>query len=201
MWVHRYKVDALFSGNRLQLSYWQTIESRVLYALEHYPWVQLQLIIFGSDPASLSKAAAGTPIYRYAALYAQARFSAFTNVQVACFVPATPRFLGQGHASFLAADLLKQNCVLAVTVLLLRLSSVTCCTSQFCVVNDVIMPAEVKVVAAYMAAAESWETLLTSHQVSQLALRARSFYPHYESLRPHFYSGSCKCKCHWTCYV
>jgi hypothetical protein len=78
----RHDVDNLFdaASGGLNLPYWQGIEARVLYALQAYPWVQLQLIIYGEDGARVARAAAGDAISAYVAAYAQARWSAFANV-------------------------------------------------------------------------------------------------------------------------
>jgi hypothetical protein len=77
----RHSVDALFHKRKgLNLKYWQVIEERVAYALQRYPSVQLQLIIYGEDWERLAMAASGDVVSAYAARYAQARWSAFPNV-------------------------------------------------------------------------------------------------------------------------
>ena len=80
----RFAVSSLFDSidtQNLRLSTWQTIEARVNYALQTYPSLQLQLIIYGEDDPTLQAAADGDVLKRYAARYAQARWSAYPNVQ------------------------------------------------------------------------------------------------------------------------
>jgi hypothetical protein len=79
----RHEITALLdaSTGQLNVSYWQGIEARVLYSLKKYPWVQLQLILFGEDEAWLRAAAGGDAMLAYLPAYAQARWSAFANVQ------------------------------------------------------------------------------------------------------------------------
>ena len=73
----RHGVEGLFSpsGPALHLDYWNTIEERVLYALEKYPWVQLQLIIYGEDRERL--VLAGTALRDPASANATARIAAY----------------------------------------------------------------------------------------------------------------------------
>lgn len=79
----RSTVEALFTEDRsaLNLPYWQEIDRRVRYALEHHPDVQLQLIPYAEDTNELKRYAAGDPMARLIAKEAQARWSALPNVQ------------------------------------------------------------------------------------------------------------------------
>ncbi len=116
----RHSVQALLSPDQksLNLPYWAAIEERLLYALRSFPWLQVQVILFGEDKTLLSAAArpAGGNAAPMIASYAQARFSSFANV-------------------------------------------------QWCIINDVMMAAEVNAVGTAMRARESWGSLITSHQV------------------------------------
>jgi hypothetical protein len=78
----RSDVQVLFADGRetLNLPYWQEIDRRVVYALEHHPRVILKLIPYGEDTDEIRRYAAGDPASRLIARYAQARFSAFPNV-------------------------------------------------------------------------------------------------------------------------
>ncbi len=78
----RSDVQVLFAERRegLNLRYWQEIDRRVTYALEHHPRVILKLIPYGEDTDEIRRYAAGDPASRLIARYAQARFSAFPNV-------------------------------------------------------------------------------------------------------------------------
>jgi hypothetical protein len=75
-------VEILFGGDRseLNLPYWQEIDRRVLYALEHHPRVVLKLIPYGEDTAELLRYGRGDRASQRIASYAQARFSALPNV-------------------------------------------------------------------------------------------------------------------------
>lgn len=79
----RHEVGALFAPGRtgLDVAYWDEIERRVTYALERHPWVQLELIPYGEDWPELRRYGAGDAAARLVARHAQARFSAFPNVQ------------------------------------------------------------------------------------------------------------------------
>ncbi len=82
----RGSVEALFTPDRsaLNLPYWQEIDRRIRYALERHPEVQLQLIPYAEDTDELRRyAAAGASgaMARRVAAEAQARWSAFPNVQ------------------------------------------------------------------------------------------------------------------------
>lgn len=79
----RHDVQALFAAERkgLDLAYWDEIERRLRYALEHHPRVQFQLIPFGEDWDELRRYGDGEPMSQLMARYAQARFTAFPNVQ------------------------------------------------------------------------------------------------------------------------
>lgn len=79
----RSTVEALFNEDRsaLNIPYWQEMDRRVRYSLEHHPDVQLQLIPYAEDTAELKRYAAGDPMARLIAKEAQARWSALPNVQ------------------------------------------------------------------------------------------------------------------------
>lgn len=79
----RSNVEALFDGARkgLALAYWKEIERRVVYALNHHPQIVLELIPYAEDTEEIKRYAAGDPLARLVASYAQARWSAFPNVQ------------------------------------------------------------------------------------------------------------------------
>lgn len=79
----RHSVEALLTDDRqaLNLPYWQEIDRRVAYALEHHPHLILQLIPYGEDTDELRRYAQGDPGAFEIARHAQARFSAFPNVQ------------------------------------------------------------------------------------------------------------------------
>ena len=75
--------EALFGAGRtgLALAYWQEIERRIVYALNRHPQIVLQLIPYAEDTEEIKRYAAGDPLARLVASYAQARWSAFPNVQ------------------------------------------------------------------------------------------------------------------------
>jgi len=75
-------VEALLSADRskLDLGYWDEIERRLVYALDRYPHIQFQLIVYGEDTGELRRWGEGDRAARLIARYAQARFSAFPNV-------------------------------------------------------------------------------------------------------------------------
>lgn len=79
----RSDISAVFSPDRqgLDLAYWDEAERRLIYALEKYPHIQFQLIIYGEDLAELRRYGEGDRAALLVARYAQARFSAFPNVQ------------------------------------------------------------------------------------------------------------------------
>jgi hypothetical protein len=79
----RHDVAALFVKDRqgLDLAYWDEIERRLVYALEKYPHIQFQLIPYGEDWPELVRYGQGDKAALLVARYAQARFSAFPNVQ------------------------------------------------------------------------------------------------------------------------
>lgn len=85
VWFCRGRSDiaAVFSPDRqgLDLGYWEEAERRLIYALEKYPHIQFQLIIYGEDLAELRRYGEGDLAALLVARYAQARFSAFPNVQ------------------------------------------------------------------------------------------------------------------------
>jgi hypothetical protein len=75
-------VEALFTRDRggLDLAYWNEMERRLAYALEKYPHIQFQLILYGEDTAELLRYGQGDRASQLVAKYAQARFSAFPTV-------------------------------------------------------------------------------------------------------------------------
>ncbi len=75
-------VEALFTPARdgLALPYWQEIDRRVQWALDHHPGVILQLIPYGEDTAELLRYGQGDRWARLVARAAQARWSALPNV-------------------------------------------------------------------------------------------------------------------------
>lgn len=78
----RYDVQDLFNSRRsgLNLSYWQEIDRRLTWALTHYPHIQFQLIPYGEDTGEINRYRYD-PLTQLIAREAQARFSAFPNVQ------------------------------------------------------------------------------------------------------------------------
>ena len=81
--LDRGKVDALFTanGHDLSLFYWKEIERRLLYTLRHHPEVSLQLIPYAEDTERIRAYGAEDSAAHLVAKYAQARWSAFPNVQ------------------------------------------------------------------------------------------------------------------------
>ncbi len=79
----RHDVQILFSddGNSMNLGYWKEMDRRLTYALEQYPQLQFQLIPYGEDTEELKRYANGDKMAKLIAQYAQARFSAYPNVQ------------------------------------------------------------------------------------------------------------------------
>jgi hypothetical protein len=79
----RHDIQILFSDDRnsLNLEYWQEMDRRLTYALEQYPQIQFQLIPYGEDTEELKRYARGDKMAKLIAQYAQARFSAYPNVQ------------------------------------------------------------------------------------------------------------------------
>lgn len=75
-------VQVLFTADRteMNLSYWQEIDRRVTYALDHYPHIVLQLIPYGEDTAEIARYGEGDRAALLLGQYAQARFSALPNV-------------------------------------------------------------------------------------------------------------------------
>jgi hypothetical protein len=78
----RGNVEALLTDDRkdLNLPYWQEIDRRLVYALEHHPKLQFQLIPYGEDTQELLRYAKGDAAAQSIARVAQARWSAFPNV-------------------------------------------------------------------------------------------------------------------------
>ncbi len=81
--MDRGKVNALFTtnGKDLALYYWKEIERRILYTLEHYPHIILQLIPYAEDTERIRNYSEGDSASYLIARYAQARWSSFPNVQ------------------------------------------------------------------------------------------------------------------------
>lgn len=79
----RSTVEALLNADRSAAdhAYWNEIERRLLVALQRYPQLQFQLIPYGEDAPELRRYGAGDVAAQWIARYAQARFSAFPNVQ------------------------------------------------------------------------------------------------------------------------
>ena len=79
----RSDIQAVFAPDRqgLDLAYWDEAERRLVYALEKYPHIQFQLIVYGEDLAELRRYSEGDRASFLVARHAQARFSAFPNVQ------------------------------------------------------------------------------------------------------------------------
>lgn len=79
----RHAVQEAVTGTpgRMNVRFWDVVESRLRYALDRYPWVQVQVILFGEDAAALLVAATRpSSVWAYLPVYAQARFSSFANV-------------------------------------------------------------------------------------------------------------------------
>lgn len=78
----RHSVDALFANAReeLDLSYWQMIEKRIIYALNKYPNVIIQLIPYGEGTEEIKRYNNNDYISKYVGKYAQARWSSFPNI-------------------------------------------------------------------------------------------------------------------------
>ncbi len=79
----RHNVEALLSADRTaaNYAYWNEMERRLLVALQRYPQLQFQLIPYGEDTQELHRYGAGDAASQWISRYAQARFSAFPNVQ------------------------------------------------------------------------------------------------------------------------
>ncbi len=78
----RSTVEALYTPERerLVLNYWQEIEKRLLYCLEHYPHILVQLIPYAEDTQELIRYGQGDRLSQFIAGYAQARWSSFPNI-------------------------------------------------------------------------------------------------------------------------
>lgn len=78
----RSRVEALYTEDRsgLALDYWQEIDRRIIYTLNHHPQVILQLIPYAEDTIELKRYGDGDRISKLIAQYAQARWSAFPNI-------------------------------------------------------------------------------------------------------------------------
>ena len=77
----RSDVQALFTPDRtsLNLPYWQEMDRRLRYALNHHPHIIFKLIPYGEDTAELLRYDTD-PLSPWIARYDQARFSALSNV-------------------------------------------------------------------------------------------------------------------------
>jgi hypothetical protein len=78
----RHNVEALFTpgSDMPALSYWREMERRILYALEKYPHISLQVIPYAED-TEMIRNYADSRAAQMVGRYAQARWSAFPNVQ------------------------------------------------------------------------------------------------------------------------
>ena len=72
--------DGKYGRIRLNLPYWQEVDRRLTYALDHHPQVIFQLIPFGEDGDEIKRYGDGDELSRSMIRYAQARFSAFANI-------------------------------------------------------------------------------------------------------------------------
>jgi hypothetical protein len=81
--MERSAVSDLFEGDgkTIALNFWREMERRILYTLEKHPHIILQLIPYAEDARMINGYAAGNPASLKVAQYAQARWSAFPNVQ------------------------------------------------------------------------------------------------------------------------
>ncbi len=75
-------VEALLTEDRtgINLPYWQEMERRLLYALQHYPHIIFQVIPYAEDAPEVIRYGAGDRASRFIGRYAQARLSALPNV-------------------------------------------------------------------------------------------------------------------------
>ena len=76
-------VEALLTHDRsgVDLEYWDEMDRRIQYALEKYPFLQLQLILYGEDREEVRRYAENDSASQLVARYAQARFAAYPNIQ------------------------------------------------------------------------------------------------------------------------
>lgn len=76
-------VEALLNPDRSgpDFDYWNEMDRRIAYALQKYPHIQLQLIPYGEDADELNRYGDGDPASQWIARHAQARFSAYPNIQ------------------------------------------------------------------------------------------------------------------------
>ena len=81
--MERSRVGHLFMENQRTpaLYYWKEIERRIIYALENYPHIILQLIPYAEDAILVNRYSEGDPASMLVPRYAQARWSSFPNVQ------------------------------------------------------------------------------------------------------------------------
>jgi len=83
-WVarSRHTVESVFNDDRsgLNLAYWQEMEKRLDYALQHHPQIIIQIIPFAEDEQELKSFRKGDPLTRKALEYMQARWSSYPNV-------------------------------------------------------------------------------------------------------------------------
>ena len=80
-WTSRHNVQSvLMETDGLNLATLQLMDSRLSYALTRYPWVQMQVIVYGEDKSVLNAAELGSKVAQLIAEEAQARWSSFANV-------------------------------------------------------------------------------------------------------------------------
>jgi hypothetical protein len=79
----RNRVGHLFMEDQktIALYYWKEIERRIIYSLENYPHIILQLIPYAEDAILVNRYSEGDPASLMVPRYAQARWSSFPNVQ------------------------------------------------------------------------------------------------------------------------
>ncbi len=78
----RHTVENLLSADRqkINLSTWQEIEKRLIYALNNYPDLIIQLIPYGEDSEEIRRYNNDDFMAQYIGRYSQARWSSFPNV-------------------------------------------------------------------------------------------------------------------------
>ncbi len=81
--MSRGKVDELLMPNNRDLSLfvWKEIEHRLLYALKNHPQIIFQLMPHAEDTEMIRRYGDGDEVSQMIARYAQARWSAFPNIQ------------------------------------------------------------------------------------------------------------------------
>jgi len=88
-------------GSRLDLTAWERIEERLLFALRRHPELQFEISLFGSDQEELSRFGDGDPKTHLRLRYAIERFGPLPNVHwnIANNVPDPNSPLGQAAAT------------------------------------------------------------------------------------------------------